>query len=295
MSDSASIHVPVLADEVLTWIDPQVGQTIVDGTLGGGGHTRLLAERVGSTGHVISLDRDPRAIECASERLGKCPVTAVESNFSELPEVLEQLKIASVDAVLLDLGLSSDQLRDEERGFSFTSTGTLDLRFNPEEGTPAWQLLDRMGEQHLADLIYQYGEERFSRRIARRIVARRKESPVRTAIELAELVRSCVPRSAKSRIHPATKTFQALRIAVNQELESLEQALQRLPDCLRTDGRLAIISFHSLEDRRVKHAFREDTRMEVLTKRPILPSDREVEQNPRSRSSRLRVARRMTT
>lgn len=295
MSDSASIHVPVLADEVLLWIDPQVGQTIVDGTLGGGGHTRLLTERVGSTGHVVSLDRDPQAIERASERLGKCPVTAVESNFSELPEVLEQLKIASVDAILLDLGLSSDQLSDDERGFSFNSTGTLDLRFNPQEGTAAWQLLDRMREESLADLIYQYGEERFSRRIARRIVARRKESPVRTAVDLAELVRGCVPRAGKSRIHPATKTFQALRIAVNQELESLEQALKRLPDCLRTDGRLAIISFHSLEDRRVKHAFREDTRMEVLTKKPILPTDREVEQNPRSRSSRLRVARRMTT
>lgn len=292
--DSSSIHVPVLADEAMAWLDPQPGQTIVDGTLGGGGHTRLLAEAVGASGGVIALDRDPQAIENAASRLGRCPVTAVEANFCDLPEVLKQLEIASVDAILLDLGISSDQLSDDARGFSFASTGALDLRFNPDEGAPAWQLLDRMSERDLADMIYQYGEERLSRRIARRIVARRKQSPVRTAAELAELVKGCIPQAGKSRIHPATRTFQALRIHVNRELESLDKALQRLPDCLRSDGRLAIISFHSLEDRRVKQAFRDDTRLEVITRKPIRPSDREVEQNPRSRSSRLRVARRMT-
>lgn len=294
MSDATSIHIPVLADEVIKWLDPKPGQTIVDGTLGGGGHTRVLAERVAPEGRVIALDRDPLAIELASARLGRCAVMAVESDYCELPEVLQQLEIPNVDAILLDLGLSSDQLEDEERGFSFTSTGPLDLRFNPTEGTPAWQLLDRMNERELADLIYEFGEERFSRRIARRIVARRKESPVRTAADLADLVKSCIPNPGKSRIHPATRTFQALRIAVNRELESLDRALQGLPDCLRSDGRFAIISFHSLEDRRVKQAFRDDTRLEVLTRKPVRPGALEVEQNPRSRSSRLRVARRMT-
>lgn len=291
MPNSTS-HLPVLIEEVLTWLNPTAGQTIVDGTLGGGGHTRRLAERVGSTGHVISLDRDPAAVELAPQRLGRCPVTAVESNYCELPEVLVQLGIDGVDGILLDLGLSSDQLSDDQRGFSFTSSGPLDLRFNTQEGSPAWQLLDHIKERDLADLIYKYGEERFSRRIARQIVARRRQSPIRSAVELADLVRRCVPASGKTRIHPATRTFQALRIAVNQELDSLDKALNRMPDCLRAGGRMAIISFHSLEDRRVKHAFREDPRLDVLTKKPVLPAEAEVASNPRSRSSRLRVASR---
>jgi 16S rRNA (cytosine1402-N4)-methyltransferase len=193
----------------------------------------------------------------------------------------------------LDLGLSSDQLADAGRGFSFQVDGPLDLRFDPESGEAAWELLAHIGEQRLSDIIFQYGEERHSRRIAKKIVETRRNAPIRTAGELAELVRSCVPRTPGLRIDPATRTFQALRIAVNSELASLEAALAKFPDCLKPGGRLVIISFHSLEDRLVKHAFRGDERLEVLTKKPVLPSPREEAENPRSRSAKLRVAERV--
>jgi 16S rRNA (cytosine1402-N4)-methyltransferase len=193
---------------------------------------------------------------------------------------------------LLDLGLSSDQLADVERGFSFHSTGPLDLRFDPSRGEPAWKLVERLSSEHLADLIFQYGEERYSRRIARRIVETRRTNPIRTAADLARVVRESVPRSRDERIDPATRTFQALRIAVNDELKWLGVALRRLPACLGTGGRIAVISFHSLEDRVVKDALRADERLTVLTRRPIRPSEQEVAANPRSRSARLRVAER---
>jgi 16S rRNA (cytosine1402-N4)-methyltransferase len=199
-----------------------------------------------------------------------------------------------VHGILLDLGLSSDQLADDERGFSFDCDGQVDLRFDTERGEPAWRLLERLSAEHLADIIYRYGEERFSRRIGRKIVERRRSAPIRTSRELSELVRACVPRSKNHRIDPATRTFQALRIAVNDELKSLEIALRRLPDCLAIGGKLAIISFHSLEDRRVKVAFRDDDRLEVITRKPIRAGEAEVERNPRSRSARLRVARRIS-
>jgi len=204
------------------------------------------------------------------------------------------LDLAVVDRVLLDLGLSSDQLADRERGFSFTGAGPLDLRFDPTEGEPTWRLVNRLSAEQLADLIYSHGEERHSRRIARAIVQERRTSPIKTAAALAEVIRRAVPRTADSRrIDPATRTFQALRIATNEELKSLEIALRRIPDCLRPGGRLAIISFHSLEDRRVKEAFRGDARLEPLTKRPIRPTPEELAQNSRARSARLRVASRV--
>lgn len=224
-----SIHVPVMLAEVLNGLSPQLGGVFVDGTIGGGGHTLALAGRVGPGGTIIALDRDPAAIGAAIEQLADLPVKPVQANFCDLPEVLTELEIEAVDGVLLDLGLSSDQLADTERGFSFSSTGPLDLRFNPMQGKPAWRLLERLSSEHLADLIYQFGEERHSRRIARAIVERRQDAPVKTAADLAELVRRCVPRSRYDRIDPATRTFQALRIAVNDELKSLEIALCRLP------------------------------------------------------------------
>ncbi len=294
---AAPFHIPVLSAEVLHWLDPQPGQVIVDGTLGGGGHTRLLAERVAETsaasnrGFVLALDRDPAAIAAAERNLQGLPVKVAQANFCDLGEVLSELQIAAVDGVLLDIGLSSDQLADERRGFSFDAAGPLDLRFDPAAGEPASNLLARLPEKELADLIYQYGEERCSRRIARRIVEQRREQPIQTAAELARLVRRCVPRSA-DRLDPATRTFQALRIAVNRELESLELALQRIPDLLQPGGRLAIISFHSLEDRRVKDAFRSDQRLEALTKKPIRATAEEIRTNPRSTSAKLRVAQR---
>lgn len=285
-------HVPVLAAEIVEWLRPQSGQTIVDGTLGGGGHTRLLAEAVGDGGQVIGLDRDPAAVEATSARLKGLPVRAMLANYSDMPEVLHGLGIESVDGIVLDLGYSSDQLADEGRGFSFNSAGSLDLRFDTTRGEPAWKLIERLSSEHLADLIFKYGEERYSRRIARHIVDVRKGTPIRTAADLARVIRQSVPRSRDDRIDPATRTFQALRIAVNDELKWLEVALRRLPDCLRVGGRIAVISFHSLEDRLVKDAFRENAKLDVLTRRPLRASETEVEMNPRSRSAKLRVAER---
>lgn len=294
MSESASVHVSVLLDQVVQWLEPRPGAVLVDGTLGGAGHAKALAAAVGKEGLLIGVDRDPAAIDAAAQELRRLPVRLAQANFCDLPEVLEQLKIEKVDGVLLDLGLSSDQLADRERGFSFSSDGPLDLRFDPTSGEPARRLINRLSVEHLTQLISSYGEERYSPRIARAIVERRHEKPIETAAELAELVRGCVPHPpGGSRIDPATRTFQALRIAVNDELKSLDIALRRIPDCLRPGGRMAIISFHSLEDRRVKEAFRSDERLKVLTRRPICPDDKEVSDNPRSRSAKLRVAERV--
>lgn len=292
MNDRPTQHVPVLAREVLAALAPAPGMTLVDGTLGGGGHTRILAEAVGPTGRVLGLDRDVAAVERTAAMLVGLPVTCLHANYADLPEILAAEGVENVSGMLLDLGLSSDQLADADRGFSFHSTGPLDLRFDTTRGEPAWRLIERLGESHLADLLFELGEERYSRRIARQIVARRKALPLRTAAELAELIRRSVPRSHHERIDPATRSFQALRIAVNDELKWLKVALKRLPDCLAPGGRLAIISFHSLEDRLVKVAFRDDERLEVVTRKPIRASEAETINNPRARSAKFRVAAR---
>lgn len=296
LSHHPSIHIPVLLDEVVHWLAPAPAAVLVDCTLGGSGHTRALAARVSPGGMVIALDRDPAAVEAARENLAGQPVTPIHGSFADLPELLAERGISAVDGVLMDLGLSSDQLADPRRGFSFDTDGPLDLRFDPTAGEPASRLLARLSAQHLADLIYEFGEERFSRRIGRAVVQCREQGkPIRTAADLATLVRKCVPRRGRGeRIDAATRTFQALRIAVNDELRALEIALRRIPQCLGEGGRFAIISFHSLEDRRVKTAFREDQRLSVLTKRPIRPSQEEIAKNPRARSARLRVAERIT-
>ena len=287
-------HVPVLLREVIEWLRPGPGKVFADGTLGAGGHTRALAEHVGDQGTVIAIDRDPEALAAAERNLAGLPIKLAHADFSELPEVLGEVGIDTVDGVVLDLGLSSDQLADESRGFSFQAAGPLDLRFDPTRGEPASRLVNRLSEQPLADLIYHYGEERYSRRIARAIADRRREREIATAEDLAGIVRRAIPRSKhEDRIDPATRTFQALRIAVNDELKSLETALRRLPDSLRPGGRLVIISFHSLEDRRVKEAFRSDARLNNLTRKPIRPTEAEVAANPRSRSAKLRVAERI--
>jgi 16S rRNA (cytosine1402-N4)-methyltransferase len=297
MTDLSPAHVPVMLDQVVRWVDPRPGAVIVDGTVGGGGHARALVERLGTAGLLIGLDRDPAAIAAAGRRLAGATVKLVQANFCDLPEVLAQLDVPEVDGVLLDLGVSSDQLADEQRGFSFSSTGPLDLRFDPLSGEPARRLVNRLSAERLAELIHRYGEERHSRRIARAIVQRRRERPIETSAELAELIRRCLPRAAghaggTRRIDPATRTFQALRIAVNDEMKSLEIALRRLPECLRPQGRLAVISFHSLEDRRVKEAFRDDPRLRALTPKPVRPEREEIARNPRARSAKLRVAER---
>jgi 16S rRNA (cytosine1402-N4)-methyltransferase len=293
MCHPAPQHVPVMLDEVLEWLAPQRGHVIVDGTLGGGGHARALAERVGTGGRIIALDRDPAAVEAARKCLAELPVTPVVANFRDLPELLGQLDIETVDSVLLDLGMSSDQLADVSRGFSFDAEGPLDLRFNPEEGEPAWRILSRLSGPHLAEVLHEFGEERYSRRIARRIVETRRQHPIRTAVQLAQIVRRAVPKpKGRLRIDRATRTFQALRILVNDELDSLETALRRIPECLRKQGRIAVLSFHSLEDRPVKVALRDDSRYEVLTRKPLRPTSTEIARNPRARSAKLRVAAR---
>ena len=248
---------------------------------------------IGDKGLVIGIDRDPAAIDAAERNLRGLPVRLVRANFCDLPEVLEQLEIQSVDGVVLDLGLSSDQLADRSRGFSFWADGPLDLRFDPLSGEPARRLVNRLSAEHLTELISKYGEERYSRRIAAAIVRQRRERPIETSAELAELIRRAVPSTAHGqRIDPATRTFQALRIAVNDELKSLEIALRRIPGCLRQGARMAVISFHSLEDRRVKEGFLADQRLRILTRRPVRPDDQEIMDNPRSRSAKLRVAER---
>lgn len=284
-----SRHVSVLPDQTLALLDPRPGEVFVDATLGGGGHCRLIAERVGPAGRVIALDHDPLMIAAAARTLADLPVATVHAGFDQLREVLDTLQIAEVDGVLADLGICSDQLDDPARGFTFQSDGPLDMRLDPTRGLPASRLLATLPERDIADLIFRFGEERFSRRIARRIVERRERSPLTTTGELAELVRSCVPRG-RDRIDPATRTFQALRIAVNEELTALDALLRQLPGCVRLGGRVAVISFHSLEDRAVKQAFRDAANWKPLTKKPVTADEAETRANPRARSAKLRAA-----
>jgi 16S rRNA (cytosine1402-N4)-methyltransferase len=270
---------------VLHWLNPQPGQTIVDATTGAGGHARLLAERVLPDGRIIALDQDPAMLAKVPPGL---PMVLLQRNFDQLRGVLDELRIDRVDGLLADLGFASDQMADPARGLSFQQEGPLDMRLNPEAIETAADLVAELKERDLADLLWTLGEERFSRRIARRIVETRKREPIRTTTQLAELVRRCVPRSGG--IDPATRVFQALRIAVNDELGALDRLLAVLPRCLRPGGRAVIISFHSLEDRRVKRAFRDDSVWQVLTKKPVTASEEEIRQNPRSRSAKLRAA-----
>ncbi len=291
----ASKHASVLPGEVLHWLDPKPGQVIVDATLGAGGHTRLIAEKIGLTGKMISLDCDLTMVDRAKKNLSDITLTTnitfFHASFDQLRQVLDELKIDAVDGILADLGICSDQLDDAERGLSFMRDGPLDMRLDTSRGMPVSALVAQLDERSLADLIYQLGEERLSRRIAKAIVLRRKESPIRTTADLAELVRKCVPRSG--RIDPATRTFQAFRIAVNCEMESLDGFLKLIPSCLKQNGKAVIISFHSLEDRKVKEAFKDKSRFEALTRKVVQAGEEESDQNPRSRSAKLRAAKRV--
>lgn len=291
---AAPRHLAVLPAEVLELLAPQPGQVLVDATVGLGGHTRLLAERLGPCGRLIGLDQDAAMLALARPQLEGLPVTLMQANFDQLREALDRLGIDRVDGILADLGICSAQLDAPERGFSFQQPGPLDMRLDASQGEPASALLTRLNERDLADVIYQYGEERMSRRIARRIVEARKTAPIETTEQLADLVRRCVPwpKGRRHAIDPATRTFQALRIAVNDELGALERLLDSLPSCLKPEGRAALISFHSLEDRRVKHTFADKERWEVLTRKPVQATETEVRDNPRSRSAKLRAAKR---
>ena len=283
-------HVAVLLAEALDALAVRPGATYLDGTFGAGGHTRAIAER---GGRVVAFDRDPGAR--VPDDLGDA-VKLVRRNFAELGPALDDLDIATVDGALFDLGVSSMQFDVAERGFSLVHDGPLDMRMNSGDGPTAYDLLARSSETELADLIFHYGDERAARRIARALVAARDANrlPERT-LELARLVSGVVHvRGKRERIHPATRTFQALRIAVNDELGSLERGLDAAIARTAPGGRIAVISFHSLEDRIVKLRFRSDDRVRVVTRKPLLPGDDELARNPRARSAKLRVAERLS-
>jgi len=282
---------------------PAAGEIFLDGTTGAGGHAAEIAERIGPRGLLVCADADPAMLAIAGRRLSAFPwARLVHADFADLDALREVSGGRTFDGALLDLGISSLQLDDPERGFSFRVEGPLDMRRDPDGGGPtAAEVLRDTREKDLADLFFRFGEERFSRRIARAVVERRKREPIRTTTALAELVSSAIPRRAWPRdIHPATRVFQALRIAVNRELSSLGAFLDAIPRHLSPGGRVAVISFHSLEDRMVKTAFRrsahglgeEEPTLERLTRKPVVPSEREARENPRARSAKLRVARR---
>ncbi len=290
------MHTPVLVEEVVKWLRLRAGGTYVDATVGTGGHAREIVQRL-ATGRLIGMDRDSRALDLARERLKEHEkqVILVHSNFSRIEEVARGLKLPPADGVVADLGISSLQLDSPERGFSFRWAGPLDMRMDPDEMHTAGEIVNYMPEKELADLIYRYGEERDSRRIARNIVRAR---PIRDTEHLATVVAGARKARGRQKLHPATKTFLALRIAVNRELEELEQFLSRTPATLSPGGRWVVISYHSLEDRLVKHAFRRlagEGEVKVLTKKPVEPDAREVRANPRARSAKLRVAEKKET
>jgi 16S rRNA (cytosine1402-N4)-methyltransferase len=284
-------HLAVLPLEVIRWLDPRPGHIVVDATTGAGGHSALLWERIRPGGTLVALDQDPAMLAIAKERLPHSAILWKHANFEDLPRVLGDLKIGAVDSILADLGFCSDQLSDPSRGLSFQVDGPLDMRLDPTRGEPARDLLRRFSEKDLADMFWQFGEERYSRRVARVIVESRQKTPIVTTRQLAELLRRCVPRSKGHAIDPATRVFQALRIAVNDELGALERFLQSAPNCLKTGGKIAIISFHSLEDRIVKQAFRKSPELvKELTRKPVRAGAGELRENPRARSAKLRVA-----
>jgi len=310
-----AMHIPVLVAEAVEWLAVRPEGVYLDATVGAGGHARAILERL-TTGRLIAMDKDPMALEIARENLGGHAdrLTLAHQDFSELHSLLGRLGLTGVDGILADLGLSQLQIDAPERGFSFQAEGPLDMRMNPHQRLTAGEIVNQCGERELANLIYQYGEERRSQRIARAIVRAR---PIQNTRTLAELIAACLggrrkasrpayrrkregsgaaARTMKTKIHPATRTFQALRIAVNHELDHLDLFLRHVPGCLLPGGRIVIISFHSLEDRIVKHEFRrwhQEGTMRTLTRHVVRPGLEEVRRNRRARSARLRAAERL--
>ncbi len=292
-------HVPVLLKEAIDFLAVRRGGMYIDATVGLGGHSYEIAKRLGAPGHLIGLDKDPAALEIARMRLDSGAssaqadwpvVTLLHRSFAE---IVNDQRPRSIDGILADVGVSSLQLNDPARGFSFQAEGPLDMRMNPQAELTAEQVVNHFDERKLADVIYEFGEERRSRRIARAIVRSR---PIRTTAQLAELVSAAARPMKPERIHPATRTFQALRIFVNRELDDLRALLEAAPQLLKPGGRLVIISFHSLEDRIVKDALREGLKLgqyALLTKKPVTAEEEEIDRNPRARSAKLRAAERV--
>ncbi|WP_435893740.1 16S rRNA (cytosine(1402)-N(4))-methyltransferase RsmH [Oceaniferula spumae] len=303
-STKGDYHVPVLLPEVLHFMAPAEGKVLVDGTLGGGGHTEAML-KTGAT--VIGIDQDEQALAFARERLAAYAdrFTALKGNFASMPQLLADAGHQQVDGILVDIGVSSWQLDEAERGFSFAKDGPLDMRMNQSSGQTAADLVNTASEQELKTIFFEYGEERASNKIVRRIIERREQKPFLTTLDLADVIASVVPRGGKS--HPATRVFQALRIAVNDELGVLRKLLEQSAEMLRPGGRLAVITFHSLEDRIVKQFFKKasethvdrkewpeprpnpDYHFKLLTRRPVVAGEGELKLNRRSRSAKLRV------
>ncbi len=298
-------HISVLLNECIESLNIKPDGIYIDGTAGGAGHSREIAKRLNG-GLLIALDQDPDAIAIATERLKEYPAKVIKSNFCQMDEVANSLNIEGVDGILLDLGVSSYQLDTAERGFSYHKEAPLDMRMS-QSGITAQEIVNNFTERELSDIFIRFGEEKFSRRIAEKIVKIREKEDINSTVQLAEIISSAVPASARRDGHPARKCFQALRIAVNSELDVLNEALDKAFELLNKDGKLAIITFHSLEDRIVKQKFKEyitgctcppdfpvcvcgkTPRGHLLTKKPIEPTFKEIEENPRSRSAKLRV------
>ena len=290
------MHTTVLLEEALEGLSLKPGMTIIDGTLGEGGHSLRIAEAIGEKGRLIAIDRDRDSIDCARVKLKNAPssVDYIEGNFADLEAFLERLKISSIDGILLDLGWNSGQFEHGGRGFSFTKDEPLLMTYAANlggDGLTASAIVNSWPEEDIANVIYEYGEERRSRAIAKAIALARRVQPITTSLELAALIESAIGKHG--RIHPATKTFQALRIAVNDELGSLTRGLDAAVKMLKPRGRLAVISFHSLEDRIVKHFIRreeDEDHLKRITKKPLAASAEELQANPRARSAKLRIA-----
>jgi len=297
-SPETRVHEPVLLKEVVALLNPRPGQVVVDGTLGSGGHAKEIMQYLGPQGRLIGLDQDPEALERAKRTLEHFTnVEFLQANFSELEAVLKRLNLNRIDAVLLDVGLSSEQLGTADRGFSFLKEGSLDMRMDPRSLVTARDLVNDLSQGELETLFRESGEERWSKRIAAAVSRERQKKPIETTRQLTEIIEKSVPRPARfGPRHPAMRVFQALRIRVNRELAALEETLPQAFRALKRGGRLAVISFHSLEDRIVKQTFREWLKRgeaRVLTPKPVRATEEEMRRNPRSRSAKLRVVERI--
>lgn len=291
-------HDPVLMSEVLDALSLRPGRVVADCTLGRAGHALAIAERIGPNGTLIGLDVDPANLEFAQKRLASaaCTVRLFHANFAELGDVLKEVGIVRVDGMLVDLGISTNQLFEAPYGLSFAQDTPLDMRLDPRITTTAADLVNKLREDDLANVLYENAQERYSRKIARKIAEARRHVPITSTERLAELVRQAIGGHGHEKIDPATRTFMALRMAVNREIENLQALLDEAPKHLSPGGRLAVISFHSTEDRRVKEAMRSAERtglLKIITKKPITPAEDETTRNPRSRSAKLRVAERL--
>jgi len=287
-------HTPVLINEAIDLLDIKKEDIVMDCTIGEGGHSEKILSHVNKFGHLYGIDRDKETLDTAKKRLSsiKTNFTLIHGNFADILNITKEHNVTGVNKIIVDLGISSLQIEIEERGFSFKREGPLDMRMNREERTTALEIINSFPEYEIADIIYKYGEERFSRKIAKKIVNYRKLKTIKTTTELAEIIKKAYPHKWQ-KIHPATRTFQALRIKVNKELENLEKFLESFPQILAKNGRIAIISYHSLEDRLIKTYFKQSEELHILNKKVIKPTPEEISRNPRSRSAKLRGAKKL--